>query len=169
MSEILKQYRAMAATGGAFRGLTVLQHADTIKLLVDKHKVTTLLDYGSGAGDAYDKPHQLHKRLGIPWPTLYDPAFQKLRNVPTRMHHGVICSDVLEHVREEDVRKLVAALFAFAERFVFASVCCRLASKTFPDGTNLHITIKPYDWWFALFEEMEPKDRTVDWVLVETP
>jgi hypothetical protein len=168
MSELLRQYRAMAATGLHFRGLTVLQHEEAIRGLIERHRAVTLLDYGAGAGEAYDKPHQLHKRWGVPRPTLYDPAF-KHNKLPAGKHHGVICSDVLEHVPEAAIDSLVRSLFGYANRFVFASVCCRPATKTFSDGTNLHITLRPYQWWHDTFTEHAPKDREVEWVLVETP
>lgn len=168
MSEILRQYRAMAATGLHFRGLTVMQHEEAIRLLVQRHKARTILDYGAGAGEAWDKPFQLHKRLGVERPTLYDPAF-KHNTLPACQFHGVICSDVLEHVPEAAVPGLISRLFGYAERFVFASVCCRPAGKTFPDGTNLHVTVRPYGWWAEKFEELSPSRKGVEWVLTETP
>ncbi len=170
MSEILRQYRAMAATGLHFRGLTVMQHEPAIKALVDQHQARTILDYGAGAGEAWDKPWQLHKRLGVDRPTLYDPAFKHNHLPPTGIrYHGVICSDVLEHVPEESVPKLLASLFGYADRFVFASVCCRPAAKTFPDGTNLHVTIRPYAWWAEQMQAAAAARGPVQWTLVETP
>jgi hypothetical protein len=166
VSALLSQYREMAATGRHFRGLTLLTHADRIGTLVRRHKAVTLLDYGSGAGDAYDKPHQLHKRWGVPRPLLYDPAFVKYRRLPTGTFHGVFCSDVLEHVEEAAVDKLVSSLFAYAERFVFASVCCRPAAKNLPDGRNAHITLHPLSWWLDVFRRHQREG--VNWVLVET-
>lgn len=168
MSEILRQYRAMAATGLHFRGLTVMQHEEAIRALVERHRARTILDYGAGAGEAWARPFELHKRLGIDRPTLYDPAF-KHNSLPGCRFHGVICSDVLEHVPEPAVDGLIARLFSYAERFVFASVCCRPAGKTFPDGTNLHVTIQPRQWWAEKFERLAPSNRTVTWELVETP
>lgn len=175
MSEILKQYRAMAAGGKAFRGLSILKHADDIGDVIRQTGSRTLLDFGCGAAEAYDKPHSLHERWGVPRPTLYDPAFEKFRAKPAPglRFDGVICSDVLEHVRRDDVPKFIAGLFERADRFVFASVCCRPAAKTFPDGTNLHITIEPPAWWFARFAEQAIERATrhapVRWVLKETP
>ena len=171
MSEILRQYRAMAASGQHFRGLTLLHHAPLIHELIQNHNATTLLDYGAGAGDAYEKPHQVHKVWGVARPRLYDPAF-KHDNKPGKgdTFHGVIASDVLEHVPEESVGKLIGTLFRHAERFVFASVCCRPAKKLLPTGENLHCTVKPYDWWFALFEaQMAHKRAPFEFLLIETP
>jgi hypothetical protein len=166
VSDILREYRKMAATGLYFRGLSLVQHADAIGELITKHKAQTLLDYGSGAGEAYSKPHRLHMRWGVDIPRRYDPAFPKFAVKPSGTFHGVVCSDVLEHVPEAAVDGLIARLFGHAERFVFASVCCRPANKTFPDGTNLHITLHPREWWAERFERAA---KGIDWVLVETP
>jgi hypothetical protein len=74
---------------------------------------------------------------------------------------------VLEHVREEDVRDFVANLFGHAKKFVWASVCCRPAKKTFPDGeTNLHVTIHQLQWWLDIFNELCDGKP---FALVETP
>lgn len=167
MSKILNAYRKMAAGGLHFRGLSMVQHAETIGALIAKHGAKTLLDYGSGAGQAYAKPHRLHLKWGVDIPRRYDPAFPKFGAKPEGTFHGVICSDVLEHVPEAEVDKFIATLFGHAERFVFASVCCRPANKTFPDGTNLHITLHPWQWWADTFAEHAKPG--IEWVLVETP
>jgi hypothetical protein len=166
---LLKHYRTMAATGQAFRGLTLLQSADAIGELIRQTGSISLLDYGSGAGEAYEKPHRVHKTWGVDRPRLYDPAFKKFAVKPSGTYHGVICSDVLEHVPESACPELVATLFGYAERFVFASFCNRPAKKTFPNGTNLHVTQRPREWWTALFDAEQAKRPAVRYELVETP
>jgi hypothetical protein len=165
---LLKQYRKMAAGGEHFRGLSLVQHADAIGELIAKHKARTLLDYGSGAGQAYNKPHRLHLAWGVDIPTRYDPAFPKFANLPAGKFDGVICSDVAEHIPIDEVPVFIARLFGYAERFVWASVCCRLANKTFPDGTNLHVTVRPMAWWTELFAQ-ESARTGVPFRLSETP
>lgn len=170
MSDILKKYRAMAAGGKVFRGLSVLQHEATIAELVRETGAESLLDWGCGAGEAYEPPHSLHERLGIKRLRLYDPAFVRHQIKPDGRFDGVVCSDVLEHVPRENVPKFVANLFKHADRFVFASVCCRPANKTFPSGENLHVTIEPREWWHDIFtEQARIRDNGVIWQLVETP
>lgn len=167
--DLMPMYRAMAATGEHFRGCTILAHREQIAALVRKHKAVTLLDYGCGAGEAWKQPHRLHRDLGLRWfdVKLYDPAFPEHQEKPHGKHDGVLCSDVLEHVPEPDVPALVGALFTHARKFVWASVCCRPAKKTFT-GTdvNLHVTIKPLEWWKAVFED---QCDGLPYTLVETP
>ena len=173
MNELVPLYRSMAKDGANFRGLSILQHRKQLAQLVREHKAKTLLDWGCGAGEAWRPPHKMHKDMGLRWfdVTLYDPAFPEHDERPLAhsTFDGVLCSDVLEHVPEEDVDDLVATLFRHARQFVWASVCCRPAKKLFPDGRNMHVTLQPLAWWTEVFERLKPTDRDVRFYLIETP
>lgn len=168
MSDLRPLYREMARGGAFFFGLSIVQHAKQIGDLVATTGAKTLLDYGSGRGDAFQAPFNIHKGWGVERPTLYDPAFATHDVLPPSgvKFDGVLCSDVLEHIPEDQVDAFVAELFDYSTGFVWASVCCRPAKKSFPDGTNLHVTVKPIDWWRRRFDNAS---CGVDWVLAETP
>jgi hypothetical protein len=166
--KLLEEYKRLAATGLWFRGTALKQHSADIKALIDKTESTTLLDWGCGAGMAYKSPSKIHKKWGVPKPTLYDPSFPEHDKRPEGTFHGVLCTDVLEHLPEGEVDALIKDLFDHAERFVFASVCCRPAGKVFSDGTNMHVTVKPYDWWYERFNHYG-NESDADWRLKETP
>lgn len=170
MSALLKQYREMASSGQQFRGLNVLQYAKHLHKLVKHFDVRTVLDYGCGAGDQWRSPHDLHKLLGVRRAdvTLYDPSFRGLDRAPSGRFDLVLCSDVLEHVPEAHVDEFIDALFARARILVWASVCCRPAKKSFPDGTNLHCTVQPKEWWVGKFVDAGAR-HGVTFSLEETP
>lgn len=152
--DLINKYREMADRGRSFYGLSIMQHMSDIRELVLATKSERLLDFGCGRGDAYDFPYWVQRYWHIEAaPALYDPAFVKHNVLPTGTFDGVICSDVLEHIAEEDVDEFVQRLFGYAEKFVWASVCCRPAKKSFDDGTNMHVTIKPMEWWKAKFDK----------------
>lgn len=156
MQNLLDEYRKLAAEGGNFHGLSILQHKKLIGKLVHQTKSTSLMDYGCGRGDAWYSPHNLHHYLGIKRKHLflYDPSFPKHDKLPTdRTFDGVLCSDVLEHVPEEAVPATIERLFSYSNLFVWASVCCRPAKKKFGDGTNMHVTVRPMEWWSERFIE----------------
>jgi hypothetical protein len=172
VSDLLPLYREMAAGGGNFHGLSVMQHAKQIGKLIKEHKIATVLDFGCGRGDAYRSPHKLHHTWGIPRRNLqlYDPSFPGVDKKPERRFDLVLCSDVLEHIPEEDVQRFIGDLFNHAKVHVWASVCCRAAKKTFPTtGENLHVTVKPFQWWHDTFAEVCPLFPTVTFTLIETP
>lgn len=167
--ELVARYAEMAAGGANLRGMSTLVHEEAIGELIRKTGARTILDYGCGAGDQY-RVARLHERWGVGLPWLYDPAFPELAAKPAPelfRFDGVICNDVLEHVDELHVGALIAELFDYAERFVFASVCCREAKKIWPDGTNLHVCVRPMLWWRKRFEKARRKG--VRLVLVESP
>lgn len=164
--DLIARYKAMAADGLNFHGLSVLQHRQQIGKLIRRHDVKTLLDYGCGRGDPYKSPHKIWHEWGLKRPDvqLYDPAFPERAHEP-RPADMVICSDVLEHIPEDEVKDFIDKLAYLGRKVLWASVCCRPAKKCFP-GTdiNLHVTVKPYDWWLAqlAFAHLEV-------VVVETP
>lgn len=164
--DLIEQYRALHQQG-KFLGLSVLKFADEIGELIRAYEVKTVLDYGSGQGHQYMPPHSLQKKWDVDV-TMYDPAVEGLDNLPIGKWGAVICSDVLEHVPENDLPTMFNRIFARAHRFVFLTVCTRPAKKTFPDGTNVHITLKPMAWWE---EEIEKYRKTygTKWYLRETP
>jgi hypothetical protein len=175
MDSLIPAYQELAKTAdGNFHGTSILHHKESIRALVQSTGAKTMLDFGSGRGDAYRSPHKLHHYLGLPRAavTLYDPAFAtdgvfSTSTLPTGQFDLVVCSDVLEHVPEAEVDEFVARLFSYAKLGVWASVCCRPAKKFFADGTNLHCTVKPYDWWNDAFARAN--NGVMAYVLVETP
>ena len=166
----LRGYREMADGGHQFRGLTLLNSIEAIAPLLLKHNCRTMLDYGSGAGDAYMAPHNAAAKLGLHRDAirLYDPSFPEHGTPPLGTFDAVICSDVLEHIPLENVNAFIANLFSYADKLVWASVCCRPAKKSFPGTSiNLHCTVRPLMWWLAQFNHQAPPG--VEWVLVEAP
>lgn len=166
--ELIAGYRAMAAQGANFQGLSVLQHARFIGKLIHRTGARTLIDYGCAGAGAYADPHRMHEGWGVERPALYDPAVPAFEAKPVGVFDGVICSDVLEHVPERHVDAVIAELFAYAKLFVFASVCCRPAKKRFPGtGINLHVTVRPFAWWEQKMRAANSANVVVG--LVETP
>lgn len=108
-----------------------------------------MLDYGSGKGYQYLKA-RVHEAWGI-LPTCFDLGVVQLQEPPPegKKFDGVICTDVMEHIAEDDIDPLLSHLFGYVSKrgFAYFSICCRAARKEFPDGVNVHLTIKSPRWW----------------------
>ena len=160
---LLDQYRTLHAQG-KFLGLSVVKFADDIAKTIEDAGCKTALDFGAGQGHQYMPPHSLDKKWGLDV-TCYDPAVLGMEKLPLGKFDLVLCCDVLEHIPEDELDDVIKTVFSKAERCAFFVVCCREAKKKLPDGRNVHLTIKPLDWW----ESKIGRHETVVWRLRETP
>ena len=53
---------------------------------------------------------------------LYDPAVAKFSIYPNKKYDGVICTDVIEHIPEDDIMNFIQDIFDLSEKFVFIVV-----------------------------------------------
>jgi len=147
---LIPLYRVMH-NRGYFWGRSVRHHLDAIANLVTSSGAETLLDYGCGKGHQYTQK-RCHSAWGNIKPTLYDPGVPELSNRPKGTFDGVICTDVLEHIPEDELDDVIGDLVGYAKMWCFMSICCQPARKTFPDGRNVHVTIQPKEWWVRRLE-----------------
>jgi hypothetical protein len=164
---LIEQYRMMHLQGQThlgippertFPGESLPKEAARIKRLIKQTGAKTLLDYGCGKGQQYWPARIADAEEGIEYPDVkaywgigevrcYDPGYSLYNELPTGKFDGVICTDVLEHCPEEDIPWILAELFGYATKFVYANVACFPARKTLPSGGNAHCTIRPTKWW----------------------
>lgn len=158
--DLIAQYRQMhASSPDMFAGMSLMPHIHRIKRLIDQTGAKTILDYGCGKGRQYERPitvgKETYPNLEAYWGvevTKYDPAYQPFSSLPVGQFDGAICTDVLEHSATTwDAEGAVYTLFDKAWKFVFASISCRDAIKTLPDGRNAHTCIEPPEFWRGVF------------------
>ena len=144
--KLLEDYRILHAQG-KFPGMSLLPFVPEIAELIAEFKSKQLLDYGCGLGRQYIR-ERAHVVWGVEVPTLYDPAVEMFHVKPVGRFQGVICTDVLEHVPEDELDAVVREIAGHAKLWAFISVCCRPSKHiVFEDGRNVHVTIKPFEWW----------------------
>jgi 2-polyprenyl-3-methyl-5-hydroxy-6-metoxy-1,4-benzoquinol methylase len=131
---------------GKFPGHSLNKYTDDIKKFYRLIGGGSILDYGCGKAVGWNR---MKRELDYPLLTLYDPAFKPYENKPTTQFDMVICTDVMEHIPEEDVMDVLKDIFSFARKGVFLGVSTKLANKLLPDGRNAHLTVKPASWWEA--------------------
>lgn len=169
--ELSRVYRAthesgLAADGDGrrlFAGNSLLPHVETIRELVRETGAKHLLDYGCGKAGIYKLESVTLKsgaRIGPVldyWGAesiaLYDPGVAEYSTLPEGTFDGVVSTDVLEHIPEEDIPWVLEEIFALAEKFVFANIASYPATKTLPNGWNAHVTVRPPGWWAERIEQ----------------
>jgi hypothetical protein len=136
---------------GHFPGDSLLPRVHHLLRLVDEFGATSLLDYGCGKGSPWERDGhlvELRARLEV---RLYDPAWQPHSKPlkPGRVWDVVVCTDVLEHVPEDELDELLADLFGRAKLALLVHVSTRGSAKRLPrhPGQDAHCTVRPREWW----------------------
>lgn len=180
--ELLRMYQEMHQVGErsrgdaaeqTFDGRSLKRQAQRIKRLIESTSALRILDYGSGKGRQYDPAPFSVEGEGA-WDSVidywevdevvcFDPAYPPFSKRPEGRFDGVISTDVLEHCPVEDIDWILAELFSYAERFVFATIACYPAVKRLPNGENAHCTIRPPQWWEAALFRAAAASPGVRW------
>lgn len=180
--ELVRLYREMHIEGDkahglapeqTFPGRSLPRQAHRIKPLIAQTGSRTILDYGSGKGTQY-RPAPIKQDGEVRWNSIqeywgvesircYDPAYVPHSEIPAGRFDGVVSTDVLEHCPEDDLDWIIAEMFSYADKFVFANVACYPASKKLPNGENAHCTIRPTPFWRGKFESIAAAHPSVVW------
>jgi hypothetical protein len=182
---LMAQYRTLHADGDrlndlapdkTFDGRSLPPHVNAIKMMIDRHRVTSLLDYGCGKAEAYNRiigrmedgreVKGLKAIWGLKEVALYDPGYEPYSKLPEGSFDAVISTDVLEHCPEEDIEWIVGEIFAYSRKTVFCTVATYPAVKKLPTGENAHITIKSAGWWLDHFERAKKAHERRPYFLV---
>lgn len=137
---LIEQYRILHETG--VYGNTSGSLKDFIRPFVKALKPKSILDYGCGQSLLLDmlSPEtnaELYK---------YDPAIEKHKTLVSQKMDMVICTDVLEHIPEDDLDGALETIKTKSSNIIF-TICCREAIHNLPDGQNCHCTVKEKKWW----------------------
>lgn len=180
--ELLQLYQRMHEVGRpdtgrgpdkTYAGGSLSEHIEPVARLVREAGARTILDYGSGKAGLYrDSPeHEPGSRYKVMdgWDgvtvTCYDPGYEPFAAPYEAAYDGVITTDVLEHIPEEDVAWVLDEVFGHARKFVYAAAACDPAGKRLPDGNNAHCTVQPPEWWRGQMVAVARRHPAVRWVL----
>lgn len=156
--EFIEAYKDLHTQETKFKGSSLNPYVISIGKLILEYNCKTLLDYGCGKALGYsDKCEeiQLKKPVQEIWNidsyTLYDPAYPKYNTLPTGTYDIVICTDVLEHIPEQDLDWVIERILNYSTKIVFLNICTAPALKHFKKGKfkgkNLHISVFEDKWW----------------------
>ena len=148
---LVDQYEMMHAIG-FFEGGSLLEYKDAIRLFYNKIGGGSVLDYGCGKARGWN---EMKRELEYPLLSLYDPGFEPYKNKPDTKSDLVICTDVLEHIPEDELPDLIREIASFANKGVFFGVSTRESKKPLPDGRNAHLTVRSVTWWETFIYDLE--------------
>ena len=154
--QISEDYRRMQQTlhENPNYGVASVQYAPIVAQLLQKFKITELLDYGAGKGRLGQTLAQIMP--GYPLNILhYDPAIPEWAKDPTPRPF-VTCIDVLEHIEPAYLDNVLDHLQSLVQHVGFFTVHTGPAIKVLPDGRNAHLIQEPPAWWLPkIFERFE--------------
>lgn len=121
-----------------------------------------IVDFGCGTGRAALALHNAghgvylvdfadncrdHEALSLPF-----LEWDLTHPLPVRAPYG-LCTDVLEHIPTDDIRRVVENIMNSAQRVFFqiSTVNDQFGQVI---GTPLHLTVRQHGWWRDLFEDM---------------
>lgn len=140
--------------------------ADAIADLVRRTDARRLLDYGSGKGYQY-LADRVHERWGGILPHCFDVGVWHLRRRPEGEFDGLICTDVMEHIAECDIDDVLDDALGFLRRdalvFAYFNVFCNLSGRNWREGKNVHLTVRPPEWWDRKIAQRVP-GNTLLWI-----
>ncbi len=181
-SQMIEQNRLLHAAGDVslgmsaddtFDGHTLRKHEAAISALIEQTQAKTLLDFGAGKGTGYTRLESeatdSRIRTHPTWPgvrvTCYDPAYAPFAAPYEGKFDGVISTDVIEHIADEDVDWVLDEMFRAARRFVYVVAACYPARKSLPNGENAHVTLQAPSWWKLQMEMAARRNPGIRWTL----
>ena len=156
-----------------FNGISLIYYIpDLMEVVLNKEKAKSILDYGCGKGKLYSsteyntlnldkKGRRLKDSLPNLWQLdyydLYDPGYKEYSKLPKGKYDGVICTDVIEHIDENDCDWILDEIFSYGRKFIYLTIACYKALKTFDNGKNLHVNIQEPEYWKKKLDKLHKK------------
>jgi len=127
-----------------------------VRLLIEKHKVQSILDFGCGKGltlQEFINSYPDIQCIG------FDPGREGFDTLPDSVDL-IYSSDVLEHIEPELLDATLTDLFSRCNKAMYHLIACHPAKKALSDGRNAHLIIESPKWW-------KKKLTSLGWNIVE--
>jgi SAM-dependent methyltransferase len=137
-------------------GSAVRNAGDHVVRYINKHdEIHTVLDFGCGTGTLGDYVRQHCPGVRV---VSYDPSIPGIDTIdPTILFDLIVSVDVLEHVEPKDLATTIAWMRSNSQR-QFHHIDCNETNSRLPDGRDVHLIVKPPEWWEAQLSYTEVAD-----------
>ncbi len=95
----------------------------------------------------------------------YNPAFAASARSSCEAVDGVVCTDTLDFLPDEDVPWMLEELFRHARHFVSVSVSAVPYERRLLNGTRLQGRARPLPWWQTHLDGLSLRYSNVQWYL----
>ena len=170
--DVIKKYKVFHENGiknqpgfSTFLGYSLTKWILKIQEIIKTNDCNSLLDFGCGKAFLYKNKFKIGDKeftnLSDFWNLkniyLYDPGLEEYSDYPKGKYDGIICTDVVEHIPEDDVLNFIDELYKLSNKFIFVVIATMPASKYFDDGKNIHLSLKDQEEWKKIFLEFKKK------------
>jgi 2-polyprenyl-3-methyl-5-hydroxy-6-metoxy-1,4-benzoquinol methylase len=139
-------------------GNVTSKHYPTIKNLIQKKNLSSVLDYGCGKGHFLNYARQTFPGMRVEG---FDVAADEYATLAEGLFDLVVCLDVMEHVEFGALSNVLSEIRSRVGRLFVCSVANYPAGKKLPDGRNAHVTQLPFSIWFSVFSTYFRVDQFV--------
>ena len=153
LAKYKEAYQQLHSDKSVFRGHSLKAYLPEIGTLIRDGSLKSVLDYGCGKAELH-ATHSLAEMWRLDVLDKYDPGVVELSEPPSATYDLVFCIDVMEHIEPDDVDEVLRHIHSLTKKVAFFSISIRPASKTLPDGTNAHKTVRPEKWWRVRLNEI---------------
>jgi uncharacterized protein len=145
---------------------TTATEPEGLHKLIEKTRPATVLEYcfadNMAAHPESAGPLNGHDSVSV---TRYDPADPRGAR-PDKCFDGVVCTQALNYIPDEDIPWVIEDLFEWARRFVYIVIERSPQEKALADGSCLHSRPRDFTWWKNAFEAAAERHPNVQWKLV---
>jgi hypothetical protein len=120
-------------------GVSSPQYKPELEHIIEKYSISSCLDFGCGQSTLLDE-------LNVNEKYWYDPAIIGKDFLIDKSVDLIICTDVLEHIPENEIENTLT-LIGDRGKMVYFQIALFQHGGRFDDGSPLHITVKPREWW----------------------
>ena len=144
--------------------------------LVENEEKGRIIDFGFGEGSAID--YFIKNRFQVEGIEISSYAIKKQRDKGIIVHHSSLdhipsiqdksfefgfCNDVIEHLPQNAIIPTLNEMKRICSGKIYLSVCPTPSHHLSDNGENLHLTVKPKEWWENEFKKIGQIEQIRFW------